>query len=94
MTRQVLITTDIWDRGIDVPQVSFVINYDFPVRTHSPLLSLPVVDPSTDNMKFTSIVLGGLVSFVTKVPLSMCVSESDRTVTCVLIMTWPFHTSL
>ena len=29
-TRRVLITTDIWARGIDVQQVSLVINYDLP----------------------------------------------------------------
>ncbi|KAJ3394348.1 Eukaryotic initiation factor 4A-III [Chytriomyces hyalinus] len=27
---QVLITTDVWARGIDVQQVSLVINYDLP----------------------------------------------------------------
>jgi len=30
MYRRVLITTDIWARGIDVQQVSLVINYDLP----------------------------------------------------------------
>jgi len=29
-TTRVLITTDIWARGIDVQQVSLVINYDLP----------------------------------------------------------------
>ena len=28
--RRVLITTDAWARGIDVQQVSLVINYDLP----------------------------------------------------------------
>ena len=28
---RVLITTDIWARGIDVQQVSLVINYDLPI---------------------------------------------------------------
>lgn len=28
--KRVLITTDLWARGIDVPQVSLVINYDLP----------------------------------------------------------------
>jgi len=28
---RVLITTDVWARGIDVQQVSLVINYDLPV---------------------------------------------------------------
>ena len=28
--RRVLITTDVWARGIDVQQVSLVINYDLP----------------------------------------------------------------
>ncbi|KAE9400246.1 P-loop containing nucleoside triphosphate hydrolase protein [Gymnopus androsaceus JB14] len=31
-TSQVLITTDVWARGIDVQQVSLVINYDLPVN--------------------------------------------------------------
>jgi len=31
-TSRVLITTDIWARGIDVQQVSLVINYDLPVN--------------------------------------------------------------
>ena len=30
--RRVLITTDIWARGIDVQQVSLVINYDLPTN--------------------------------------------------------------
>lgn len=29
-SRRVLITTDVWARGIDVQQVSLVINYDLP----------------------------------------------------------------
>ncbi|KAL9657281.1 hypothetical protein ABK040_011501 [Willaertia magna] len=29
---RVLITTDIWARGIDIPQISLVINYDLPVN--------------------------------------------------------------
>lgn len=29
-TSRVLITTDVWARGIDVQQVSLVINYDLP----------------------------------------------------------------
>ena len=29
---RVLITTDVWARGIDVPQVSLVINYDLPSK--------------------------------------------------------------
>jgi ATP-dependent RNA helicase len=31
-TSRVLITTDIWARGIDVQQVSLVINYDLPTN--------------------------------------------------------------
>ena len=31
-TTRVLITTDVWARGIDVQQVSLVINYDLPVN--------------------------------------------------------------
>ena len=29
---RVLITTDVWARGIDVQQVSLVINYDLPIN--------------------------------------------------------------
>ena len=29
-TSRVLITTDVWARGLDVSQVSLVINYDLP----------------------------------------------------------------
>jgi len=32
---RVLITTDIWSRGIDVSQVSLVINYDIPINRES-----------------------------------------------------------
>ncbi len=31
-TTRVLITTDVWARGIDVQQVSLVINYDLPTN--------------------------------------------------------------
>eukprot|EP00003_Mantamonas_plastica_P006733 TRINITY_DN1555_c0_g2_i1.p2 TRINITY_DN1555_c0_g2~~TRINITY_DN1555_c0_g2_i1.p2 ORF type:complete len:116 (-),score=48.62 TRINITY_DN1555_c0_g2_i1:24-371(-) len=34
-TTRVLITTDIWARGIDVQQVSLVINYDLPPKRES-----------------------------------------------------------
>ena len=32
---RVLITTDVWARGIDVQQVSLVINYDLPFKRES-----------------------------------------------------------
>ena len=32
LVRRVLITTDVWARGIDVQQVSLVINYDLPAN--------------------------------------------------------------
>jgi ATP-dependent RNA helicase len=34
---RVLITTDVWARGIDVQQVSLVINYDLPAYVSSQL---------------------------------------------------------
>ena len=39
--RRVLITTDVWARGIDVQQVSLVINYDLPAYATPVLTSLP-----------------------------------------------------
>ena len=35
---RVLITTDVWARGIDVQQVSLVINYDLPCVKRNPTL--------------------------------------------------------
>jgi superfamily II DNA/RNA helicase len=42
---RVLITTDVWARGIDVQQVSLVINYDLPayVLLMSLLLSFVLI---------------------------------------------------
>lgn len=34
-TSRVLITTDVWSRGLDVQHVSLVINYDFPLSRES-----------------------------------------------------------
>ena len=31
-TYKILVTTDIWARGIDVQQINLVINYDLPVN--------------------------------------------------------------
>jgi len=43
--RRVLITTDVWARGIDVQQVSLVINYDLPscVVYFSPIIVLSLI---------------------------------------------------
>jgi ATP-dependent RNA helicase len=38
---RVLITTDVWARGIDVQQVSLVINYDLPAYVF-PLYAVPL----------------------------------------------------
>ena len=38
-TTRVLITTDVWARGIDVQQVSLVINYDLPTSQRSTFAS-------------------------------------------------------
>jgi hypothetical protein len=35
---RVLITTDVWARGIDVQQVSLVINYDLPACVLCPIV--------------------------------------------------------
>ena len=40
---RVLITTDLWARGIDVQQVSLVINYDLPNNRENYIHRLAVV---------------------------------------------------
>jgi len=40
---RVLITTDVWARGIDVQQVSLVINYDLPAYVQSSVLLLILI---------------------------------------------------
>lgn len=40
---RVLITTDLWARGIDVQQVSLVINYDLPNNRENYIHRLAVI---------------------------------------------------
>lgn len=40
VSSRVLITTDVWARGIDVQQVSLVINYDLPAYVPANLICL------------------------------------------------------
>ena len=44
---KVLITTNVLARGIDIPSVSLVVNYDLPTMPHPKNKSLYVADPST-----------------------------------------------
>jgi ATP-dependent RNA helicase len=37
---RVLITTDVWARGLDVSQISLVINYDLPSNRYTPNLHI------------------------------------------------------
>ena len=44
---KVLITTNVLARGIDIPSVSLVVNYDLPTMPHPSNKGLYVADPST-----------------------------------------------
>lgn len=72
--RRVLITTDVWARGIDVQQVSLVINYDLPACVHRSQASGHRTDIATETVKITSIVSVVLVGSEGKALPSMCVA--------------------
>ena len=70
---RVLITTDVWARGIDVQQVSLVINYDLPnnrelyihrwdksILVYLPSNTAPSLISSLHNPMFASAGLDGL----------------------------------
>ena len=72
---RVLITTDVWARGIDVQQVSLVINYDLPAyASRSNFCSGEMLIVVAGTVKTTFIVLvapgvsGGRASRSTCVP--------------------------
>lgn len=75
---RVLITTDVWARGIDVQQVSLVINYDLPAYVICLFGFLWVLlTRCTAIVKTTSIVLVVPADSVAKVLPSMYVSISQ-----------------
>lgn len=81
---RVLITTDVWARGIDVQQVSLVINYDLPAYVSFPSIcaSRLLAFSGPEIVKITSIVLVVLDVLVEKVSLSMSVHDSDCSLHC------------
>ena len=63
-----MITTDVWARGIDVQQVSLVINYDLPAYVARLILLLAGLLMSfVETVKTTSIALVALVVLAGKV---------------------------
>ena len=69
MMRRVLITTDVWARGIDVQQVSLVINYDLPSYVTCCLSLFLPLNFQTETVKIIFIVLADQVGSVAKVLL-------------------------
>ena len=77
---RVLITTDVWARGIDVQQVSLVINYDLPAYVSSQFACVPhlMTLPGLETVKTTFIALVVLDVLAEKVSRSMLVHDSDH----------------
>jgi len=74
---RVLITTDVWARGIDVQQVSLVINYDLPAYvSFESVSSLISRHQFSEIVKITSIALVVRGVSAGKVSLSMSVHNS------------------
>lgn len=69
LVRRVLITTDVWARGIDVQQVSLVINYDLPAYVSCLCLSqcTPLNTRDTGIVRIIFIELVGQDALVAKV---------------------------
>lgn len=58
--RRVLITTDVWARGIDVQQVSLVINYDLPAYVsamHCLAIDARLIMSMIETVRITSTAL-------------------------------------
>lgn len=65
--RRVLITTDVWARGIDVQQVSLVINYDLPAYALPRSPSFPQLTPPSEIL--------GIVKIISTVSVALDASE-------------------
>lgn len=79
MSSRVLITTDVWARGIDVQQVSLVINYDLPSfgTFCSGVHSFVDFFYTTEIVKTISTVLVDPVGSAERVLQSMCVTVRE-----------------
>jgi superfamily II DNA/RNA helicase len=78
-----LITTDVWARGIDVQQVSLVINYDLPASVMRPFfcLFLPLnIQAEIEKIIFTGLV--DRVGSVAKALLLTCVFVDFLRIDC------------
>ena len=75
--RRVLITTDVWARGIDVQQVSLVINYDLPAYVTYPHVDHNVLTGTSRNRENYIHRIGRSGRFGRKgVAINVCISFS------------------
>jgi hypothetical protein len=85
---RVLITTDVWARGIDVQQVSLVINYDLPAYVSFQITCVTRLKalPGSEIVKIIYIVLVVLDVLAEKVSPSTSVRVSHYLVSLLTLL--------